>query len=101
MIISEPETVEHTLTSSDDLMILSTDGLYRTYKKDYVVKRVLELRQANYTLAQIAERIVEECLKPEKGKEPCNDNVTLMLVDMAAYYLASLRKPLTALSSCG
>ncbi len=74
------------LCNKDDLLILSTDGLYRVYSQDYVAKRVLALRAAGYNLAQISERIIEECLEPEKGKRAANDNITLIIIDLAAYY---------------
>jgi serine/threonine protein phosphatase PrpC len=68
------------------LLILSTDGLFRVYSQDYVANRVLALRDAGYNLAQISEKIIEECLEPEKGKRAANDNITLIIVDLAAYY---------------
>lgn len=86
IIIPEPETKSQLLTSNDDFLILSTDGLFRVYSQDHVAKRVLALRAAGYNLAQISEKIIEECLEPEKGKRAANDNITLIIVDLAAYY---------------
>jgi hypothetical protein len=56
-----------------------------------VINRVLQLRAAGYNLAQISEKIIDECLEPEKGKRPPNDNITFILVDVAAYYKESIR----------
>jgi serine/threonine protein phosphatase PrpC len=49
-IISEPECLEMKLSPNDDLLILSTDGLYRGMSQQHVVSRVLSLRQAGYSL---------------------------------------------------
>lgn len=75
----------------DDLLILSTDGLYRSFTNEHVNNRVLQLRAAGFNLAQISEKIIDECLEPEKGKRPPNDNITFMIVDVAAYYKESIR----------
>jgi len=52
---------------------------------------VLQLRAAGFNLAQISEKIIDECLEPEKGKRPPNENITFMIVDVAAYYKESIR----------
>lgn len=44
LIIAEPEGQTWPLTVQDDLLILSSDGLYNSYSQEHVVKRVLELR---------------------------------------------------------
>lgn len=54
-----------------------------------MAKSVLALRAAGYNLGQISEKIIEECLEPEKGKRAANDNITLIIVDLAAYYCDS------------
>jgi len=59
-----------------------------------VVTRVQVLRSAGYTLSQISERIIEECL--EDGRRPSNDNLTLMIVDLAAFYNESTRQKLAS-----
>jgi protein phosphatase 1L len=43
-VIAEPEGQTWPLTVQDDLLILSSDGLYNSYSQEHVVKRVLELR---------------------------------------------------------
>ena len=42
---------ERYICEMDDILILSTDGLYRVYTQEHVVKRVLALRKAGYNLA--------------------------------------------------
>lgn len=37
LVISEPECREHQLTPLDDLLILSTDGLYKSMSRHHVV----------------------------------------------------------------
>ena len=86
LIISKPDVVQHKLSEEDHLLILSSDGLYRTYTEQQVVKRVFALRQAGYNLAQISEQILDECLVIESNKRPPCDNLTLVIVDLAAYY---------------
>lgn len=51
LIISEPECVQTYLTAKDDLLILSTDGLYRSLTQDHVVNRVRILRAQGKSLA--------------------------------------------------
>lgn len=50
LVISEPEGQTWPLSSNDDLLILASDGLYRSYSQEYVVKRILELRAQGLTL---------------------------------------------------
>ena len=85
-VVCEPETRQHILTAEDDLLILSSDGLYRTYSNEHIVRRVLGLRKDGYNLAQICDRVIEECLTPEAGKKVPDDNLTLMLVDLKTYH---------------
>ena len=50
-----------------------------------MVTRVCQLRQqTNLSLAKIAEEILKECI--DNGSRPSNDNLTLLIVDLAAYY---------------
>ena len=39
------------------------------------------------SLGLIAETIVEECLRLEHGVAACHDNVTLIIVSLADYYI--------------
>lgn len=50
LVISEPEGQTWPISSNDDLLILASDGLYRSYSQEYVVKRILELRAKGLTL---------------------------------------------------
>lgn len=61
-IIAEPEIKQHALNTDDSLLVLATDGLYRTYSDSQIVSKVMALRQAGYNLAQISEKILDECL---------------------------------------
>lgn len=90
-MICEPEFVSHKLEAQDDLLILSTDGLYRSMSQGRVVDRVRSLRAAGLSLSQICGQIVDEVL--QDGRHPSNDNVTLMIVDLAAYYRDASVKP--------
>lgn len=90
-IISVPDVKQYTLSQHDSLLILATDGLYRTYTDSQIVSKVMALRSAGYNLAQISEKILDECLQLEQNKKTPNDNLTLVIVDVAAYYKASLR----------
>ena len=84
LVIAEPETTQHILNACDDLLILSSDGLYKTYTNEHIVKRVLQLREVGYTLAQISDKIIDECL--QQNARPANDNITLLIIDLAAYF---------------
>ena len=86
LIISEPEGKSFALSPEDDLLILSTDGLFHSYSYEHVVKRVTHLRDQGFGLGYIAQTVVEECLRQEGGCKPCKDNVTLMIVSLKDYY---------------
>ena len=62
LVISEPEGQTWPLSSNDDLLILASDGLYRSYSQEYVVKRILELRAKGLSLGKVSETILEECV---------------------------------------
>jgi len=69
----------------DDLLILSSDGLYNSYSQEYVVKRILELRAFGLSLGQISQCVLEECIALENTRKHCYDNVTLIIVSLSAY----------------
>ena len=85
LVISEPEGQTWPLTQNDDLLILASDGLYRSYSQEYVIKRILELRAQNIPLGQASEIILEECIRLEQVKKPCQDNLTLIIVSLSDY----------------
>ena len=60
---------------------MATDGIFKVFSKQYVVQRVLQLRQKNISLGEISNLIAEEAI--EQG---VTDNVTLLLVDLRSYY---------------
>ena len=82
LVISEPEGQTWPISSNDDLLILASDGLYRSYSQEYVVKRILELRAQNMSLGKVSETILEECTSLVNVKKPCQDNLTLIIVMM-------------------
>ena len=84
-VISEPECRTIPLTHNDDLLILASDGIHRSYTQDYLVRRINELRKQTSSLGVIADQIVEECLRLEGGVPACYDNVTLIIVSLADY----------------
>ena len=40
LVISEPEITHHTLGEEDSLLVLATDGLYKTYTDKQVCERI-------------------------------------------------------------
>jgi len=87
LVISDPEGRSMPLTADDDLLILASDGIHRSYTQDYIVRRINELRKRHMGLGNIAETIVEECLRLEGVAKPCYDNVTLIIVSLADYLM--------------
>lgn len=43
-LIPEPETYNYPIQSNDDLLIMSSDGLYLVYTEDEVAKKISEMR---------------------------------------------------------
>lgn len=84
-VISEPECRTLPLSRDDDLLVLASDGIHRSYSQDQIVRRIAELRRQTGSLGKIAEIIVEDCLRLEGALQPCNDNVTLIIVSLADY----------------
>jgi protein phosphatase 1L len=87
LVISEPEGRTMPITQEDDLLILASDGIHRSYTQDHIVRRVQELRKRHLDLGNIAETIVEECLRLENVAKPCYDNVTLIIVSLGDYLM--------------
>lgn len=85
LVISEPECRSCQLSRDEDLLVLASDGIHRSYSQDQIVRRINELRRQTNSLGKIAEIIVEECLRLENEAQPCNDNVTLIIVSLADY----------------
>lgn len=44
LIIAEPESCTIPIMHDDDLLILASDGIYRSYSREYVAQRAMELR---------------------------------------------------------
>ena len=85
MIIAEPDGLTLQLTDRDDLLILASDGIYRSYTQEYVAERAQQLRKQNMSLGKIAQTIVEEALQLVGTNKPCSDNVTLIIVSLQDY----------------
>ena len=94
LVISEPEGQTRLLTHDDDILILASDGIHRSYTQNQIVQRMNELRRQNIPLGRIAEMIVEECLRLERVAKPCYDNVTLILVSLSDYLIDYERRSL-------
>ena len=77
-MLAKPETHTYKIRASDELLFLSTDGLYKTFSVEYVAQRAYGMRKAGVPLEKIAQTIVKEC--------PCTDNVTLLIVSLHEYY---------------
>ena len=88
LVISEPEGQTWPLTQNDDLLILASDGLYRSYSQEFIVKRILDLRAQNMTLGKVSDTILEECVNLENVRKPCQDNLTLIIVSLSDYLAA-------------
>lgn len=86
LIIAEPESYTSDIGADDDLLILASDGIYRSYTREYVAQRASELRKKSMPLSQIAETIVEEALRFENTKKACKDNVTVLIVSLSDYF---------------
>ena len=84
-MISEPETETYQIQQDDDLLILSTDGLFMApdYCEEKVAQMVHELRlDPNNSLTDITKKITDECCTDFYSK----DNLTLIIVDLKKYY---------------
>jgi len=49
-IIPEPETYTYQIQGNDDLLILSTDGLFLVYTEEQVASMITEMRRQNKSL---------------------------------------------------
>jgi serine/threonine protein phosphatase PrpC len=80
-VISVPEVETRDLDSEDDLLLLSTDGLFSVFSQDQIAGAVHQLRKEGVPLKEIARRVTDECC----ASPLCQDNVTLILVDLARH----------------
>ena len=53
-LIPEPETYNYQIQQNDDLLIMSSDGLYLVYTEEQVAQMVYEQRQKGMSLEQIS-----------------------------------------------
>jgi hypothetical protein len=49
-VLAKPETHTYQIRQFDELLILSTDGLYKTFTVEYVAQRAYRLRTAGVPL---------------------------------------------------
>jgi serine/threonine protein phosphatase PrpC len=57
-ITSEPEIGSIQISPQDQYLILSTDGLYKSFSKEYVAQKVIHMRQVlGLSFGQIANAI--------------------------------------------
>ena len=78
-IIPDPECFHHEIQEDDDLLILSSDGLFRVYSEEQLAKEIHELRNDEMSdLVDISRKITEESCTNYN----CRDNVSLVIVDL-------------------
>ena len=81
-LIPESETYNYQIQPNDDLLILSSDGLYLVYSEEEVSKMVYELRKQGMPLNKISQKITDEACT----NYYCKDNVTMMIIDLKKHY---------------
>lgn len=81
-VTSEPETSSNQIQPDDDLLILSTDGLFMVFSEEEVARMISEMRASGYSLKKITQKITFECCTNYN----CKDNVTLIIVDLKKHY---------------
>jgi serine/threonine protein phosphatase PrpC len=80
-LISDPELSSIQICPQDQYLILSTDGLYKIFSKQYVAKKVIQMRKEGHSYGEISEKITMKGVN--KG---CTDNITLLIIDLQYYY---------------
>lgn len=58
-ISSEPEISQIQITPQDQFLILSTDGLFKSFSKEYVARKVVQLRAQGMHFGQIADTLTQ------------------------------------------
>ncbi|CDW73886.1 protein phosphatase 2c [Stylonychia lemnae] len=81
LIIPEPEISTISLSPSDQYLILSSDGLYRTYGKQKIAQYVIELRRLGWSMGKITNILSQRAVE-----DGCPDNITIIIVDLQYYY---------------
>lgn len=82
-VISQPETYNYQIQPIDDLLILSTDGLYLVFSEQEVASKISDYRRTGkYSLKEIAKMVTEECCT----NYYCKDNITLIIIDLKKHY---------------
>lgn len=77
-LIPEPDTETFKIDEDDDLLILSTDGLFMVYSIEEVTSMIHTLRLKNIPVGQISKQVVDACCE----SYDCKDNVTLLIIDL-------------------
>lgn len=65
------------ITPQDELLILSSDGIFNCFSKESVVRKVLRLRKAGLSTGDISDTICEYAVN-----QGCKDNVTLIVIEL-------------------
>ena len=79
--MSEPEIrVVDIDTSSDDFLILASDGLFDRFSSQECVEVTREKLQAMPVLEQDAQKVAQELVDMAKKKRMMTDNITVILI---------------------
>ncbi|KAM5535047.1 hypothetical protein V8D89_011275 [Ganoderma adspersum] len=82
IITSNPEVIEHQMTSEDEFLIIACDGIWDCLSSQQAVNVVRLLISQGRRLPQICEDICELCLAPDTttGAGIGCDNMTIMII---------------------
>ncbi|EJF63408.1 PP2C-domain-containing protein [Dichomitus squalens] len=82
IITSDPDIIEHQITSEDEFLIIACDGIWDCLSSQQAVNVVRLLISQGRRLPQICEEICELCLAPDTttGAGIGCDNMTIMIV---------------------
>lgn len=81
-LIPEPECYHYQLQEDDDLLILSSDGLFLVYNQEQLANEIYEMRAVGYDLMEITRKISDECCTNYN----CRDNISIVIVDLKKHY---------------
>ena len=82
-LIPVPETYNYQIQPEDDLLILSSDGIYQVFSEEQIAKKVYQMRRFGISLKEITQKITDECHIDYN----CKDNVTLMIIDLKKHFV--------------
>jgi len=74
----------HRIQPDDNLLVLSTDGIFLVHSQEQLADRLVEKRLIQgQNLTDISMGITDECCENYN----CKDNISLVLVDLKQLYL--------------